>query len=193
MKSTLSYRVSGAVAFACVIALAGCSGEDAAADPVADLATNLAATSVPVISLDGASVGPVNAALVSTPLSAVKNESKDMAVICASMSEEVFFTLDKLVPRMLNEQSALLLRFVQTNGGRIMDGAGDGPVTASAMNDASAPAARPVPLESAQRLPHDYSDDVLGDLILSLNECNRLFPSWFPIAASDSPDLAAPT
>jgi hypothetical protein len=221
MKSTLSHRISGALAFACVIALAGCSGEHAADDPAADLAAiSMAVTSPDVANADLgsaklASTDPVSAELVSTPLSAVtnevnniskhlskvKNESEDMATICASMSEEVFFTLDKLVPRMINENSVLLLRFVQLTDGRIIDGNGngngddddDGPVTASTMNGASALAARPVPLESAQRLPHDYSDDVLGDLILSLNECNRLFPSWFSIVASDSPDLTAPT
>lgn len=215
MKSTLSHRVSGALAFAfaCVIALVGCSGEQAPDDPAPpgpvvpnSAATNSAVTSLVATNLavtNSADIGPAvdSANVAGTQLSAATSpfEGKDMAIICAGISEEVFFTMDKFGPRMLNGQQALLLRFAQSIHGHIADedenedDSEARQVTVGAMAGPSAPGSPPLQLESAQHFPHDYSDDVLddlGNLIVALNECNRLFPSEFSSVTDDFADVA---
>ena len=61
-----------------------------------------------------------------------------------------------------------------------------------AMNGAGALDPLRPPLESARRLQDGYSDEVLDELILVLNECNRLFPSEFAIVAGDAAGLTTP-
>lgn len=102
---------------------------------------------------------------------------------CAMIVQEDFVTRNELAEGDLKRSGNLLLRFVQFSDDHVIDDDGQ------ATNGASATDSIEPVFDSAQRLQEEYSDEVLNDMVVRVNECQELFPSEFMIVTGDSADL----
>ena len=102
---------------------------------------------------------------------------------CANMSDEAYMLRNELADGSPAQDASLLLRFVQLTDDHIIDDDGQAVAGASVL-DPLLPT-----FESAMRLQEEYSDEVLNNLLVGVNECNREFPASFALVTGDSADL----
>ncbi|HEY1077508.1 MAG TPA: hypothetical protein VGE51_12525 [Fontimonas sp.] len=102
---------------------------------------------------------------------------------CAAIAAEDYVTRNELAAGQRRDDARLLLRFVQFTDDHILDD------EAQAINGASVLDPLLPTFEAAQRLQEEYTDEVMNDMIVRVNECNARFPAEFMIVTGDSADL----
>ncbi|SFF50314.1 hypothetical protein SAMN04488120_1066 [Fontimonas thermophila] len=102
---------------------------------------------------------------------------------CAAIAAEDYVTRTELAPGQRRDDARLVLRFVQFSDDHILDDDGQ------AINGASILDPLHPSFEAAQRLQEEYTDEVLNDMIIQVNECHRQYPAEFMIVTGDSADL----
>ncbi len=102
---------------------------------------------------------------------------------CDAIPDEDYVTRNDLTPGARSDSAQLLLRFVHFTDDHVIDDDGQ------AINGASILDPLHPTFESAQRLQEEYSDEVLNDMIVRVNDCHRQFPAEFMIVTGDSADL----
>ncbi len=102
---------------------------------------------------------------------------------CAAIAADDYVTRNELVAGQRRDDARLLLRFVQFTDDHILDD------EAQAINGASVLDPLLPTFESAQRLQEEYSDEVMNDMIVRVNDCHAQFPAEFMIVTGDSADL----
>lgn len=102
---------------------------------------------------------------------------------CAAIAPDDYVTRNELAAGQRRDDARLLLRFVQFTDDHILDD------EAQAINGASALDPLLPTFEAAQRLQEEYTDEVMNDMILRVNDCNAQYPAEFMIVTGDSADL----